>query len=213
MLDTSHLLRVQEEERRRIARELHDDIGQRLSFLDLLLTQAATVEDQAQRTERLQQAHELLQALNTDVRSVSHRLHPSILEDLGLVASLEALVQDFNRVEGMRATFQVREVPRLAFQPALLAIYRIAQEALRNVSKHAGPTSVRVSLSFAENHLSLAINDQGIGFDPEEPRTRTRLGILSMKERAALAGGTFQLHSSHGKGTTVLVEIPFDATP
>ena len=207
---TSHLFHVQEEERQKVARELHDDIGQRLSLLDMLLRDVSETPDP---TSKLGEARQQLQSLNTDVRSISHQLHPAMLDELGLSAALKVLVEEFGQREGMPATYLSRNLPQISIQPAAIAIYRIAQEALRNVAKHAGKTHVKVLLESEEATLRLQVVDLGIGFDQdtERPDPRAGLGFISMKERAHMAHGTLAITSTLGFGTTVTAEIPFDA--
>ncbi len=208
---TGHLFTVQEEERQRVARELHDDIGQRLSFLELLLNDVPLEPSLGESAGKLQQARKQIGTLNTDVRSISHRLHPAILDDLGLSVALRALVDEFGKREAMPATYISRNLPELRPQPATTAVYRITQEALRNVAKHAGITHVKVLLEAQGASLHLEIRDFGIGFDQETEGERRGLGIVSMKERARLAHGKLSVQSALGEGTTVTVDLPLEA--
>lgn len=210
---TVHLFTKQEEERQKVARELHDDISQRLSFLELLLKEVSTVGGDLAPMSSLAEARRHLSTLNTDVRGISHQLHPAILDDLGLSAALRSLVSEFGRREDMVATYISHEVPELPRQPAITAVYRIAQEALRNVAKHAGRTHVKVILEADEHLLRLQVVDLGVGFDQDadEPNSGQGLGMISMIERAHMAHGNLTVRSSLGYGTTVTAEIPFDA--
>lgn len=204
---TAHLFTVQEEERQRVARELHDDVSQRLSLLEMLLQEIDGTDKAADR-EKLEQALQQVSALNTDVRQISHCLHPSILCDLGLSAALQALVKEFGDRENMPATYMAQNLPESWPPEAATAIYRIAQEALRNVSKHAGKTHVKVILSGIDQNLQLKVTDFGIGYDQEADMPPSGLGMISMHERARLAGGTLQVQSALGQGTTITVDIP-----
>lgn len=211
-----HLFTAQEEERRRVARELHDDVGQRLSLLALLLNEIHGKSGEGDQ-EKLEEARNQLSALNTDVRQMSHRLHPSIVSDLGLSAALQALVREFAKRERMPATFTTHKLPEYSTPQAATAIYRIAQEALRNVAKHAGKTRVKVSLAGtgqAETGrwLELKVTDFGAGFDTKSGRPSWGLGMISMQERARLAGGSLQVQSALGQGTTVTAAIPLDSS-
>ncbi len=208
---TGHLFTVQEEERQRVARELHDDIGQRLSFLELLLNDIPPEQPLGGSVEKMQQARKQIQTLSTDVREISHRLHPAILDDLGLSVALRALVDEFGKREEMPATYISRNLPELAPQPATTAVYRITQEALRNVAKHAGITHVKVLLEAKDGSLHLEIRDFGIGFDQETEGDRQGLGIISMKERARLAHGILSVQSALGQGTTVAADLPLQS--
>ncbi|HEY0162620.1 MAG TPA: PAS domain-containing protein, partial [Edaphobacter sp.] len=207
---TSHLFNAQEEERQHVARELHDDVSQRLSLLELMLESAQASPTSTGRLAEIETLRSQLQSLNTDVRQISHRLHPAILTDLGLASALRALVDEFGRREAMPVTFVSVNVPELPPQPATTALYRIAQEALRNVVKHAGKTHVKVLLEGTAAALHLEILDLGQGFDPETEFTGEGLGLVSMKERARLAGGNFSITSALGRGTTVAVDVPLD---
>src|SRR5579862_4903993 len=184
---TAHLFTVQEEERQRVARELHDDISQRLSALEILLHEIETRDRKGVDLERIESARSLVQSLNTDVRQISHRLHPAILQDLGLPAALKAMVQEFGHRENMPATYTSQNLPEKWSSDAATALYRIAQEALRNVSKHAGKTHVKVLLAGVDHHLQLRVSDFGVGFDQESDNPHYGLGMISMQERARLA--------------------------
>ncbi len=209
---TSHLFTVQEEERQRVARELHDDVSQRLSALDLLLGEVRVGPEAARKSSTLEAARQQLQVLNTDVRLISHHLHPAVLDELGLSAALKVLVDEFGQRESMPATYLSRDLVPLQTQPAAIALYRIAQEALRNVAKHAGRTHVKVLLERDGQNLRLQVIDLGIGFDQNSDATQPirGLGMITMKERAHMAHGTMSVHSTLGLGTTITVELPFN---
>ena len=205
---TGHLFMVQEEERQKVARELHDDVSQRLSLLEMLLSEVDIRNCSDEDAERVRKAQKDLQSLNTDVRQISHQLHPAILTDLGLSEALRALVDEFGEREKMPATYMSQDLPGSWPPEAATAIYRIAQEALRNVAKHAGKTHVKVALSGQDSKLQLKVMDFGVGFDLEEDSPTHGLGLISMQERARLAGGTLTVQSELGHGTTVAVDIP-----
>jgi signal transduction histidine kinase len=156
---------------------------------------------------RLQMFQDRAAELADDVRDISHRLHPSAIEHLGLPTALRTLVTEFGERERMLTTFRSSDVPdRLPIEVAG-ALYRIAQEALRNVSKHAGRTHVKVLLEKTDAHLRLVVRDFGDGFDMEESQLRG-LGFISMAERARLVGGVFSVNSALGEGTTITVAVP-----
>jgi two-component system CheB/CheR fusion protein len=203
------LFTSQEEERRRVARELHDDIGQKLAVLDVdinRLISDSTSDPQANR-QHLESLKERLASLANEVRVISHRLHPSVLEDLGLAAALKSLVEEFGKHENMPATFRRRNVPDTLPPEVAAALYRIAQEALRNIAKHAGHTHVKVMLDTVGRDLRLTVRDSGEGFDPNEIQERG-LGLISMQERARPVGGELTIESELGEGTTVKVVVP-----
>jgi len=207
---TAHLITAQEEERQHIARELHDDVSQRLSLIGITLQQITGIGLRREDLERLRSARRQVETLNNDVRSLSHRLHSSILADLGLPAALKALVEEFGERENMPATFVGQDLPDSWPPIAALSLYRIAQEALRNVAKHAGKTHVKVILSGAGGSLQLRVTDFGVGFDQESEMASRGLGMISMQERAGLAGGVLAVRSALGEGTTVTAEVPLE---
>lgn len=204
----AHLFSMQEEERQHVSRELHDDISQRLSLLEMLLHDIKIEDATAENRAKIQNARQQIESINTDVRQISHRLHPAILNDLGLSAALKALVTEFGEREGMPATYVTQNLPESWSDDSAMALYRIAQEALRNVGKHAGKTHVKVVLAGEGNRLQLKVMDFGIGFDQEVEPESHGLGLISMQERARLAGGTMSVTSKLGEGTTVTVDVP-----
>jgi two-component system, chemotaxis family, CheB/CheR fusion protein len=204
---TASLFTSHEEERRRVARELHDDISQQLAMLanDLEQLRQNIPPTEAEMRKRLEALREAAAALSDELRRISHALHPSILEDLGLPVALRSLVTEFAEREGMPSNFTHRNVPDMLSREVSATLYRITQEALRNVAKHAGRTHVRVSLIANGSALRLTVRDLGEGFDPSESRG---LGLISMEERARLVGGSFRISSALGEGTTVQVQVP-----
>ncbi len=206
---TGHLFTLQEEERERVARELHDDVSQRLSLIEILLSALEPAKLPA-KGDKLASAQRELQKLNADVRQMSHRLHPAVLHDLGLTEALRTLVEEFEQREGMPATFTAQSLPESWSQTAGTTLYRITQEALRNVVKHAGRTHVKVSLQGTSKELELKVRDFGIGFDQDYESARRGLGLISMQERARIAGGTFAVRSALGEGTTLTVRLPLE---
>jgi two-component system, chemotaxis family, CheB/CheR fusion protein len=202
------LFTSQEDERRRVARELHDDVSQRLARLEMDADQLERQMggDPAGAGERIRRFRDEIATLSTDVRAISHRLHPSIIEDLGLGPALRSLVDDFRDREQMIASYFEESVPQAVPLETATVVYRIAQEALRNVAKHAGKTHVKVTLRGGPGVLRLAVIDSGVGFDQED--ARAGLGLISMEERARQVGATLDVESSLGEGTKVVVEAP-----
>ncbi|HEX4277107.1 MAG TPA: CheR family methyltransferase [Bryobacteraceae bacterium] len=205
---TGRLFALQEEERRRVARELHDDVGQRLARLEIGRNdvEQQLQLDPASAHGKLQELHEALRQLSQDVRGISDRLHPSILEDRGLAFALRTLSDEFRDREHMPTTFSERDVPQSIPLELALGLYRIAQEALRNVARHAGKTHVKVSLQGKAGRVHLQITDAGNGFDTAN--TPFGPGLVSMEERARQMGATFQLESTVGEGTRITLEVP-----
>lgn len=206
------LAEVQEEERLRIARDLHDQLGQQITGLQLGLKQ---IEGLAQGTP-IADLLPPLQALAQDLAREAHRLavnlRPTTLDDAGLVAALEQLVESWRSQTGIGVAFysQSMEQGRLP-RPVEVALYRVAQEALTNVQKHAAATSVGVVVERSAGQAVLIVEDNGRGFDPDAPpgdQKRPGIGVLGMRERLAQLGGTLAIESAPGQGTTVLARVP-----
>lgn len=206
---TARLMTTQDEERRRIARELHDDIGQKVAAMsnDLASLRLEVGSSLGQLGERLKRLEQQALDLSEDVRALSHRLHPAILEDLGLEIAMRALVSDFQNRNFQTARFESHDVPEVPLETAT-ALYRIAQEALSNVRKHAPDAIVAVTLNGRTGAVELLIEDDGPGFDPEQQRRGHGLGLVSIKERVKLVGGDAKVDSKLGHGTSVYVVVP-----
>jgi len=201
------LINAEEDERKRISRELHDELSQKLALLafdtgGLRLKPPPSVGQMAAQLGGIQAR---VVQLSEDVRRISHRLHPSILEDLGLTAALNELCEEFSAREGMEVLFEQEAVPRILPVSVASCLYRVAQEALHNVLKHAHAGHARLRLSGSPQGIHLSIHDPGVGFDAA---ARPGLGIVSMKERIHLVQGEFSIHSQAGQGTEVRVFVP-----
>lgn len=204
---SASLFRAQEDERRRVARELHDDISQRLAVLGMDLQHLSeSVPPNSDTSKVIDALASRTGSLADDVRKISHGLHPSMLDDLGLPYALKALGDEFGERENMMVTLQRQNIPERVPQSVAAALYRITQEALRNVAKHAGRTHVKITLEGSDRGLRLEIADFGEGFDMEA--SSRGLGLISMSERANLVHGKLSVNSALGKGTTVTVEVP-----
>lgn len=205
------ILTAHEDERCRLARELHDDITQRLACLaidaSLLERRPAGGRDQRADSASIQQG---LARLSEDVHALSYRLHPSILDDLGLPAALQAECDEFSARESVPVHFSHVGLPAKTPQEAALCLYRVAQAALRNVARHARASGVEVSLQRHNGGLQLAVVDDGVGFDPVQQPHRPSIGHASMRERVHLVGGRLEIESEPGHGTTVLAWIPLN---
>jgi signal transduction histidine kinase len=204
----AELLRVQEEERRRISRDLHDDINQRLALLAVELEaldhpSPMTPQDRGRVVRAVQ---DRVAELSEDVRHLAYQLHPSILDDLGLPIALQRLVDDFTARTGMTGQFVNRGVSKSLPQDIATCLYRVAQESLGNIARHAQASTMSVELSRTQDTLTIVIMDDGVGFDPHH--VRSGLGLLSMKERIALVNGSLDIASTSGKGTHVCVRVP-----
>jgi len=206
------LLNSQGEERRRVSRELHDDLSQQLAKLqfDVETLEQRLPPDLTDAKIRLMTMRDDVGRLSNDLRRIAYELHPSTLDHLGLSVALRSLSREFSEREGIPVKFTHSKVPaRIPVQVAS-ALYRIAQEALRNVAKHAGKTSARIALAGGPNQLSLSVRDNGIGFDPHSLKGKGGLGLISMQERARLVKGEFSLKAFPGRGVTITVRIPMN---
>lgn len=207
---TERLMTVQDEERRRVSRELHDDLGQTLGVLVMdvgtLTRRAAPLPAAAH--ESLKQLRDNLVDLSDHVRRVAHQLHPSVLDDLGLVAALESHTREFSRRESIRVDFEAARLKDAIPKQVASCLYRVAQEGLRNVARHAQAGAVRVRLSTTTKWARLSISDSGIGFNPREGSRSDGLGFVSMRERVRMVKGRLIVRSRPGHGTHVLASVP-----
>ncbi|MFY9729857.1 MAG: ABC transporter substrate binding protein [Candidatus Acidiferrales bacterium] len=204
------LINAQEQERRRIASEIHDDFSQRLATLTLGMETAAQLIPVSPHDASLQM-EELSSAaidLGADLHTLSHRLHSATLENLGLTPAVSALCKEFSGQQGIKIESTLDPVPRSIDRDAALCVFRIAQESLRNVKKHSGATSAQVRLQLEGNTIHFSVSDPGVGFNPKEPRKGEGLGIRSMEERARLLGGRFKVQSKAGTGTKISLWLP-----
>ncbi len=210
---TGRLLAAAEEERARIALELHDDLNQQLAILGLDL---GRLERQARDTpaefgDRVQSLQDRVGKLSDDVRGLAYRLHPSVLDYLGLEAALESECAQFSSRERMRADFTAVDVPEDVPQDVALCLYRIAQEGLRNAARHASSPRATVALVGDSSGIRLRVKDYGRGFDPSLQSVHHGLGIVGMQERARLVSGRLTVESRPGHGTVVEVWVPLSS--
>jgi signal transduction histidine kinase len=208
---TARLLTAQEEERRRISRDLHDDINQRLAMIVVeleTLDQALPPDCKAIGT-RIRSLQDNASELCEDLRHLAYQFHPSVLDDLGLPVALRRLVDDISGRTGLKGSFHSHIGKATVPQPVATCLYRIAQEGLSNVAKHANASSFVVELNRQDDAITLTINDDGSGFDvPARTTERGTLGLVSMKERALLVQGDLVVESKPGEGTSVRARIP-----
>jgi PAS domain S-box-containing protein len=205
------LLLAQEEERKRISRELHDDLSQKVALLafDTSSLVAAPPPTPEEMKKSLCSLQARIGGLAADVRQIAHQLHPSILEDLGLAAALHELCEEFSARNTIPASLEQGSLTEDLPLDIASCLYRVAQEALHNVQKHAhGASQVRLELHADLGSVHLCIQDDGIGLGAEAGSMGQGLGIISMKERVRLVQGRFSIHSEHGKGTTIAVCVP-----
>ncbi|HJT22467.1 MAG TPA: ATP-binding protein [Nitrospira sp.] len=204
------LITAQEEERHRLARELHDDLCQRLSLL------AVELDLQSQRTspDRCRHAGMLAQqvrSLSSDVQKLAHGLHPATLDRLGLSAALRALCREVARVHSIRVECAIDDMPNNLSATYALCLYRVGQECVQNALKHGGADELHVALKQSGREIRLSVRDNGKGFDPDSEASRNGLGIIGMKERLQALSGTVSLKSKSGEGTRVEARLPWKA--
>jgi signal transduction histidine kinase len=207
------LLHAQEEERRRIARELHDQMGQNLTALNVGLKSLLDYHSRQGLGNRVQRLQELATQTARDLHRVAVELRPAALDELGLVKAVRALADVWSAQHGIEVDFEAGQ-----YQPARISseietiLYRIIQEALNNVAKHSGATRVALVLRRTVDHVEAIIEDNGQGFDPnmasQSGNGSSRLGLLGIQERLELVGGSLHLESAPGCGATLIVRVP-----
>jgi signal transduction histidine kinase len=197
-----------DQERAHIARELHDSTAQSLGALDLLMTAALREGNEDTMAERMRVMQEIVAETLVEVRTLSHRAHPRVLDDLGLVAALEWLARSSREQTGVetRVTADVsHDVPHSAAS----VLYRVAQEALRNAARHGAPSVVQLTVSADAQEATLEVADDGAGFDPDVAMAaRMGLGLFTMRERVALVDGRLVVESRIGGGTRIIATVP-----
>jgi signal transduction histidine kinase len=204
------VIAVQEEERRKISRELHDETSQALTSIIVglrMLSEQLGGEGRGRVLEMRDLAAKTLE----DVHRLAVELRPVLLDDLGLVAAAQKYIENYSRQYGLPVDIDFAGLSRERFRPEVeIALYRILQEALTNIVKHAQAGQVRVSLTKTRGRLSLSVADNGVGFDPAAVQSGggACLGIHGMRERMATLGGAFSIRSAPGGGTTILAEAP-----
>jgi len=205
------LLAAQEEDRRRISRDLHDDVNQRLAMLsmDLRRMEKDATADAVELRDRLKTVSERLTTVSDDVRQMAYRFHPSILDDLGLVKALRRLVDEYATRTGVKITYVHQDPITPLPRELAICLYRVAQESLSNVARHAAASQADVELICDEDVVSLSIRDNGAGFEMgQSSRVGGHLGLLSMKERVRVAKGRLDIDAAPGRGTHVRVQVP-----
>lgn len=206
----THLQTVREEERTAIAREIHDDLGQMLTAMrfNLKWIEQALEPDAADMRQRVANAIDLIGQTIQVVRRLATSLHPSILDDFGLPAALEWQITEFQKHSGIRCRIEALPQSVTLERNRALALFRICQETLTNVARHAAATEIRLSLQEEQENIWLRIHDNGCGIAVDALAKRRSLGLISMRERALSLGGEFSVQGSPGQGTTVTVRIP-----
>lgn len=204
------LIEVQDQERSRVARELHDHIGQTVALLAVQIEQLKTdVLDSS--VEILSQVDELLtqtSQIAADVQTLSHELHPPRLEYLGIAAAMKAFCTDFSHRQQVETDFTHADVPRNVPPEISLCLFRVFQEALHNAAKHSGVRRFEVILRGTSDEIELTVRDAGLGFDCKTAKNGKGLGLISMEERLQLVKGSFSIESQPQQGTTIRARVP-----
>jgi PAS domain S-box-containing protein len=207
------LINAQEEERRRISRELHDDVVQKVASLAIrmsLVKQRVTASTDALGAELTNLQHRVSE-LAEDIRRLSHQLHPAVLEHAGLTVALHSFIAEFSRIEGVEVKLSAPERSDVIPKEVALCAYRVVQESLRNVARHSGATAAEVVLTIEGDELHLSIKDEGRGFDVESARG-CGLGMVSVEERVRLCQGSVEITSELNKGTKLSARIPLSVS-
>jgi PAS domain S-box-containing protein len=205
------LLLGQEAERKRIARELHDDIGQKLALLGVTLSEIEQLlkTNPVAMKEKLREVRQTVDTIASETHLMSHNLHPSMLAHLGLVPALRRLCKDFSARKHVRVEFNGEDLSEEPAQEIATALFRIAEECLANVAKHSGAQDATVDLFQQDRKLQLVIKDSGCGFDPNQSEAQFGLGLISMRERARMIGGEIKVDSAPWQGARISVSVPF----
>lgn len=205
------LLTVQDQERRRIARDLHDSLGQMVVLLKMNLERLARLPDlPPEATELLAQSAALADSMSSELRTIAHLLHPPLLDELGLVSALQTLTAGFSERSGIQVTLHIdRKFGRLP-NDLEISIYRIVQESLTNVHRHSGSPTARISIENHQDEIRIEIEDHGNGVTAGVITGASGVGLGGMRERARLLGGSLDVKSSD-KGTIVIARLPLAA--
>jgi signal transduction histidine kinase len=207
-----HLLRAQEEERKRIGRELHDGTGQGLMVLRLYLGMLAS-EDQSPEAElKIQEALKLLDQTIEELRRIIGRLSPRVLEELGVLAAVRKEVRDFTRNSRIKGRLEIPKTSVELDHEIEVALYRSVQEALHNIAKHSGAKNFSVCLSATEGSICLQIEDDGVGFAAKRGSRARGFGLLGMRDRVTALGGKMRVRSGQGSGTQIRISLPVKLT-
>ena len=205
------LIEAQEKERSRIARELHDDICQRLALLSLELGSESAESSglSAPALARMEEIRNRCVEIASDVQVLSHELHSSKLDYLGVEAAIRSFCNEFSQQHRVNIEFTSEKVPNPLPRDVSLSLFRVTQEALNNAVKYSGVSQFLVDLRGTEDNIQLEIRDAGVGFDVQEAKQNCGLGLVSMQERVHLVNGTFIVESKVDRGTRVSARVPF----
>src|SRR5258708_2448421 len=204
------LIEAHEEERTWLARELHDDINQRIALLAVQLEQWApySTNSGAEFTDHMRHVRQDLSELGNDIQALSHRLHSSKLEFFGIAAAANSFCKELSEQQQAEIEFSHAGIPSNLPKEISLCLFRVLQEALQNAVKHSGTRHFRVELRGTSREIQLTVRDSGVGFDPQDAMDRRGIGLVSMRERLNLVGGEFSINSKPGGGTTIRARVP-----
>ena len=205
------LMKAQEQERSRIAGELHDGVMQQMLAVTMMVGTAKrrVTANPADAAATMDKVQEKLVKVGSDIRQLSHDLHPPILQEAGLPSAVRSYCDEFSAAHGLSVSCDADDRARDLSRGAALALFRILQEALGNAAKHAAARQITVRLTRSNDMVSLTVSDDGVGFDRSRSGTSAGLGLITMRERASQLGGTFEFDSTPGAGATIRVVIPF----
>jgi len=208
---SGRLLRAGEDERAKIARELHDDINQRLALLANRIQDSGSATADPLQKKELSEIWRLTNEIATDIQHMSHQLHPSKLHYLGLAATIRDLCREFSKQHKIGVECVLQDLPQELDESVSLSLFRVVQESLRNVAKHSRAHHATVRLTYRSGMIQLFISDDGVGFDPLRMHSTYGLGLISMRERLRSVGGEFSIWSKPFLGTQVSGSVPATA--
>lgn len=201
------LIAVQDEERRRIARDLHDSTGQMVALLKMNLNRLRLGKLSPEQAGLVSESAALVEAMRIQVRTISYLLHPPLLDELGLVSALRVLVEGFSKRSGIEARLQIDDDFSRLPSEVEISIYRIVQECLTNIHRHAGSPTARIRVERHASEIEIEVEDNGKGISDKKSASGRGVGLSGMRERARLLDGTLEIKSD-GKGTTVIARLP-----
>jgi signal transduction histidine kinase len=206
------LIEAQEQERSRIARELHDDIGQRLALLAIKLSQLQqSPHNSSELPRRIGELQKHTSEIAADIQSLSHELHSSRLQYLGIATAISGFCREFSEQQKVEIACRIHDLPVLLSPDISLCLFRVLQEALQNSTKHSGVRYCEVELWGTPDEIHLTVSDSGAGFDIDAAKASRGLGLISMEERLKLLNGNLSIESQLQRGTTIHARVPFSS--
>jgi signal transduction histidine kinase len=205
------LIEAQEKERTRIARELHDDINQRLALLAVEIEQSMSDTPASPAVFRRTSLSRRISEISADIQAISHDLHSSKMDHLGVLVAMRSFCKELAQQQGLTIDFIHTNLPPALSNTVSLTLFRILQESLHNALKHSEAREVKVELGCASSEVYLRVSDSGIGFDPESKSSQAGLGLVSMRERVRLINGKIEINSKPMGGTSIYVRVPLNS--